>query len=35
MRRVLFLLLGLLIAAPASAHSLRVFARVEGQTVSG
>ena len=35
MRRVLFLLLGLLIAAPACAHSLRVFARVEGQTVSG
>lgn len=35
MRRALFLLLGLLVASSASAHSLRIFAKVEGETVSG
>lgn len=35
LRRVLILLCALLLAGPAAAHSLRVFARVEGGQVSG
>lgn len=35
MARILLILLSLSIAGPATAHSLRVFARVEGTQVSG
>ncbi|SNS90528.1 nickel transport protein [[Luteovulum] sphaeroides subsp. megalophilum] len=35
MRRALLLLLALLLAGPAAAHSLRLFAKVEGRKVSG
>ncbi|MEL5877229.1 cobalamin biosynthesis protein CbiL [Cereibacter sphaeroides] len=35
MRRALLLLLALLLAGPAAAHSLRLFAKVEGREVSG
>lgn len=35
MTRILLILLSLVIAGPAAAHSLRVFAKVEGQQVSG